>query len=100
MLERGGIFEGLQHAKQHWYLALLGPSKTRITTEGWPFEGPPKRESRRRAMIGSWALGVTSGDHMFYEMRPKNAGLLHAFYSTCRRGQWGGRGGGGKGLRV
>ena len=33
VLERGAIFEGLQNAKQHWYLALLGPSKTRITTD-------------------------------------------------------------------
>ncbi len=34
VLEKGAIFEGLQNAKQYWYLALLGPSKTRITGRG------------------------------------------------------------------
>ena len=44
VLERGAIFEGLQSAKQHWYLALLGPSKTRITTDSLRYDAGQGRD--------------------------------------------------------
>ena len=44
VLERGAIFEGLQNAKQHWYLAFLGPSKTRITTDSLRYDAGQGRD--------------------------------------------------------
>ena len=44
VLERDAICEELQNAKQNWYLALLGPSKTRITTDSLRYDAGQGRD--------------------------------------------------------
>ncbi len=56
VLERGTIFEGLQNSKQYWYLAFLGLSKTRITTDSLRYDAGQGRDLWRPSVLHGFAL--------------------------------------------